>query len=196
MLRILPDLIDRGFDVIRCIGLFPTIERMMDSPNGQRLFPWIERFCTWDAILRIIFSWLVYLPTFLKKLICVQFMVSGVERCPPCVLQAAVELVDINVIRNIIFMAANELLSVSDLDHTLLAHKDRCRFLYGTTDKWCPLSYGFEMQKKLGKDSVVIDDKNCEHAFVIKDGSSVAERVGRWTIEVADFIETLYHCQT
>ncbi|VDM91529.1 unnamed protein product [Onchocerca ochengi] len=42
MLRILPDLLKHEFNVIRCISLFPTIEHMAESPNGERLLPWLK----------------------------------------------------------------------------------------------------------------------------------------------------------
>ncbi|VDN00365.1 unnamed protein product, partial [Thelazia callipaeda] len=39
---ILPDLLKQGFNIVRCIALFPTIENMADSPNGRLYSPWIE----------------------------------------------------------------------------------------------------------------------------------------------------------
>ncbi|VBB31357.1 unnamed protein product [Acanthocheilonema viteae] len=114
MLRILPDLLKHEFSVVRCIALFPTIERLAESPNGERLLPWLK---------------------------------------------------------------------ISHLDESLLHYSDRCRFLYGTDDRWSPLCYGLEMQKKLGKDLVIIDNKKCDHAFVLNHGEVVAHEVANWIIE-------------
>ncbi|MCP9265204.1 hypothetical protein DINM_020443 [Dirofilaria immitis] len=151
MLKILPDLLKNEFNVVRCIALFPTIEHMAESPKGELLLPWIKKLCKWDKIVQILFSWLVYLPNFVKERVCT-FVIKNCYECfSPCILQSTIEIVDINVIRNIIFMAMDELSTVSNLDRVLLHYSDRCRFLYGTVDHWCPLSYALEMQKGLEK---------------------------------------------
>lgn len=36
-LKILPRLIDHGFNIVKVLGLFPTIEQMAISPNGVRI---------------------------------------------------------------------------------------------------------------------------------------------------------------
>ncbi|OZC07994.1 hypothetical protein X798_04990 [Onchocerca flexuosa] len=183
MLRMLPDLLEHEFNVIRCIALFPTIEHMAESPNGERLLPWLKKFCKWDGVVKVVFSWLTYLPDSVKERICT-FLIRKRNECfSPCILQSVVEIVDINVIRNIIFMAMDELLTVSNLDETLLLYNDRCRFLYGTVDQWCPLRYALEMQERLGKNIVIIDDKKCEHAFVLNHGEVVAHEVAKWIAE-------------
>ncbi|VDK74956.1 unnamed protein product [Litomosoides sigmodontis] len=183
MLRILPDLLKHQFNVVRCIALFPTIERLAESPNGERLLPWLKKFRRWDGALQMLLSWLRYLPNSIKECIC-SYLMRSHQGCPPsCVLQSAVEIVDVDVIRNIIFMAVDELLTVSNLDESLLRNSDRCRFLYGTADQWSPLCYGLEMQKRLGKELVIIDDKKCEHAFVLNHGEVVANEVAKWITE-------------
>lgn len=133
-------------------------------------------------------TWLRYLPNSVKERIC-SFLIRN--RCsPPCILQSVVEIIDVNVIRNIIFMAVDELLTVwvhefffkfnkfnfviclvltlakkccvklywfqvSNLDESLLLYSDRCRFLYGTMDQWCPLHYALEMQERLGRGNFI-----------------------------------------
>ncbi|EJD76178.1 hypothetical protein LOAG_16814 [Loa loa] len=183
MLRILPDLLKYEFNIIRCIALFPTIEHMAESPKGEHLLPWLKKFRNWDGVVQTLFSCLRYLPNSVKERICTFVMGNRCQYFPPCILRSAVEIVDINVIRNIIFMAVDELLTVSNLDESLLRHSDRFRFLYGTTDQWCPLRYALEMQKRLGKDLVIIDDKKCEHAFVLNHGEVVATDVVKWITE-------------
>ncbi|CAG9536407.1 unnamed protein product [Cercopithifilaria johnstoni] len=183
MLRILPDLLKHEFNVIRCIALFPTIERMAESPNGERLLPWLKKFRKWDGVLQIALSWLRYLPNSVKGRICTFLMTNHGDCFPPCILQSAIEIIDVDVIRNIIFMAVDELLTVSNLDESLLRYSDRCRFLYGTVDQWSPLCYSLEMQKRLGKDIVTIDNKKCEHAFVLNHGEVVAYEVTNWIAE-------------
>uniref|UniRef100_A0A0R3S0V6 Lipid droplet-associated hydrolase n=1 Tax=Elaeophora elaphi TaxID=1147741 RepID=A0A0R3S0V6_9BILA len=182
MLKILPDLLKHELNIVRCIALFPTIERMAESPNGERLLPLLKKLRQWDCVLQMMLSWLRYLPNSVKKCICNFFMRSS-KRMPPCILQGAVEIVDVNVIRNIIFMAMDELLTVSNLDESLLCYSGRCRFLYGTVDGWSPLCYGLAMQKRLGKHLVTIDDKKCEHAFVLNHGDVVAHVVANWIDE-------------
>ncbi|KAK6113445.1 hypothetical protein QQG55_51645 [Brugia pahangi] len=186
MLRILPDLLKHKFNVIRCIALFPTIEHMAESPNGERLLPWLKKCRNWDGTVQMMLSCLRYLPNSVKERICTFLMGNGCRYFPPCILQSAIEIIDVNVIRNIIFMAVDELITVSNLDESLLYHSNRCRFLYGTVDQWCPLRYALEMQKRLGNDLVIIDDKKCEHAFVLNHGELVANEVVKWITECYD----------
>lgn len=48
-------------------------------------------------------------------------------------------------------------------------------FYYGIEDGWAPLKFAQEMRKRVAKeDQVIIDEMNCEHAFVIHDTQKMA----------------------
>nr|CDQ05147.1 Bm3603 [Brugia malayi] len=159
MLRILPDLLKHKFNVIRCIALFPTIEHMAESPNGKRLLPW----------LKMMLSCLRYLPNSVKERICTFLMGNGCRYFPPCILQSAIEIIDVNVIRNIIFMAVDELITVH-------------LFIYLFSDSYLKLTHVYSLNFNL----VIIDDKKCEHAFVLNHGELVANEVVKWITECYD----------
>ncbi|VDN00290.1 unnamed protein product [Thelazia callipaeda] len=142
---------------------------------------YFTKLCEWDSVIKSLFFWLSSMPNFVKKYICAWCMKSD-EKVPQCILESSAELVDINVIRNIVFMAKDELHTVATLDEALLHHSDRCRFLYGTGDLWCPLHYASEMQRRIGRGLVFIDDK-CDHAFVVRHGEAVADKIAAWITE-------------
>ncbi|GMT31954.1 hypothetical protein PFISCL1PPCAC_23251, partial [Pristionchus fissidentatus] len=175
MLRVLPYIVE-DFRIKGALALFPTIERMALSPNGLRLRRVLAALDSQDWLAKALTFWLNFLPVSAKKWL-VGLNLRG-EGVPPCVTDAAAELLNTNVFRNIVHMSHDELENVNEFDEaTLLQHKELVHFLYGTTDGWVPLEYGMEMAERAPSGHVIIDDKQCEHAFVIRDGKAVAEKL-------------------
>ncbi|VDD89500.1 unnamed protein product [Enterobius vermicularis] len=177
-LKLLPLLINDGFTVLKVFGLFPTIERMASSPNGKFMYPMLVKLRNYDSYLKFCGGSIDYLPKWLKKFFCGVYFSHS--ETPSCIPEAATELMDINVIRNIVYMGADELETVIELDESLLEHKRLLQFYYGAKDGWCPIAYGKEMLERLGEEIVTIDAGDCEHAFVIKNGDVMAKRVADW----------------
>ncbi|VDM45831.1 unnamed protein product [Toxocara canis] len=181
MLRILPNLLKHEYNIVCACALFPTIERMAESPNGKRLFPILSRLDSFNALfVSLILCWLDLLPLSLRRWFCSWGLPTG--NVPECVLDSAAELLCLNVFRNIIHMSTDELRKVCELDESLLKHSDRIRFYYGKTDKWCPIDFGYQMKDRLGEELVVIDDSDCEHAFVIKNSEIMARKLVNWVL--------------
>ncbi|KAF8384392.1 hypothetical protein PRIPAC_73534 [Pristionchus pacificus] len=175
MLRVLPYIVD-DFNIKAAIALFPTVERMAVSPNGLRLRRVLAALDSQDWLAKALTFWLNFLPVSAKRwLVGLNLRADGI---PPCVAEAAAELLNVNVFRNIVHMSNDELENINEFDEaTLLQHRELVHFLYGTTDGWVPIEYGMEMAERAPSGHVIIDDKECEHAFVIKDGKAVAERL-------------------
>ncbi|KAE9548885.1 hypothetical protein FO519_007910 [Halicephalobus sp. NKZ332] len=174
-LKILPELISEGFNVVRTLALFPTIEQMAVSPNGTRLGGILRFFDEHDTLSRIILSWLWLLPLQVKRFL-VGFNLRD-PSIPECIVESAMELISAPVVRNIIHMSNDELKNVVDHDPELFKHKDKILMYYGKTDGWVPNSCALKQLDRLGENHVLIDEDNCEHAFVIKDGEAMTRNV-------------------
>uniref|UniRef100_A0A914Y7E6 Lipid droplet-associated hydrolase n=1 Tax=Panagrolaimus superbus TaxID=310955 RepID=A0A914Y7E6_9BILA len=176
-LKILPQLIENGFNVVKVLGLFPTIEQMALSPNGVRVGGALAFFDNHATLTKILLSWLWLLPDFFKRFIIrLKFRDPLV---PECVVQSAMEIVSSSVVRNIMHLANNELQIVKLHDDSLFLneHRDRILLYYGTTDQWVPAQLAEEQAARLGRSCVFLDNDGCEHAFVIRDGEVMARTV-------------------
>lgn len=116
------------------------------------------------------------LPGFIKHFI-IRRVLNG--EVPECIIESATELVSSPVIRNIMHMANNELHVVKYHDDSLFnnQYRDRISLYYGAVDKWVPAQCAEEQAQRLGKSCVFIDNDGCEHAFVIRHGEIMAQKV-------------------
>uniref|UniRef100_A0AC35F151 Lipid droplet-associated hydrolase n=1 Tax=Panagrolaimus sp. PS1159 TaxID=55785 RepID=A0AC35F151_9BILA len=176
-LKILPQLIENGFNVVKLLCLFPTIEQMAISPNGLRTGGVLQFFDKHSTLTKILLSWLWLLPNCFKRFI-VRLNLRD-SLIPECVVESAMEIVSSPVIRNIMHMANNELQIVKHHDDNLFLneYRDRIILYYGNEDKWVPANCAEEQAVRLGKTCVFLDNDGCEHAFVIRDGEVMARTV-------------------
>uniref|UniRef100_A0A914CGJ7 Lipid droplet-associated hydrolase n=1 Tax=Acrobeloides nanus TaxID=290746 RepID=A0A914CGJ7_9BILA len=173
MLRILQDLLEEKFNIEAAYALFPTVEYMADSPNGRRLGPILRFFDSKDWLIKLVSFWTDFVPLAFKKWLC-SWNLSHPE-VPECVLDSAAELGNSLVLRNIIHMSNDELNTVLEVEENLLSNPEKTFFYYGTSDGWVPLSYAERMKTNLPNGHVFLDESDCEHAFVIKDGEIMAQ---------------------
>ncbi|RCN35253.1 hypothetical protein ANCCAN_18894 [Ancylostoma caninum] len=106
MLRILPYIKD-DFNIKKAIGLFPTVERMADSPNGLRLKRVLATLDANDWLAKAVSFWLDCLPVGMKKWL-VSWNLTG-DTVPSDVVVSAAELLHMNVFRNIVHLSHDEL---------------------------------------------------------------------------------------
>uniref|UniRef100_A0A7I5EDM6 Lipid droplet-associated hydrolase n=1 Tax=Haemonchus contortus TaxID=6289 RepID=A0A7I5EDM6_HAECO len=174
MLRILPYIKD-DFNIRKVIGLFPTVEKMAASPNGVRLKRVLATLDANDWLAKSVSFWLDFLPEKVKQWL-VSWNLTG-EMVPSNVIMSAAELLNMNVFRNIVHMSHDELNKVDDFDNSLITNKELVYFYYGKEDGWCPEELGYSMETRLPRGHVQLDEHGCEHAFVIRDGAIVAEKL-------------------
>lgn len=116
------------------------------------------------------------MPIELKRLVVRLFLRRSIT---PAVNQAAAELIDSLVFRNVAFMASNELNVVNELSPKMQVELSSgiVHLYYGLKDHWVPLKYAQDMAELIGKDRVTIDDTGADHAFVLKDSLTIAKKV-------------------
>ncbi|VDP43479.1 unnamed protein product [Heligmosomoides polygyrus] len=165
--RILPYIKD-DFNIRKAIGLFPTVEKMADSPNGLRLKRVLATLDANDWLAKGVSFWLDFLPSKMKQWL-VSWNLSG-DTVPRDVVMSAAELLNMNVFRNIVHLSHDELNRVRlpslrrlNLASVFLLWQGRRMVSRGIS--------------RLPRGHVLLDERGCEHAFVIRDGAVIADKV-------------------
>ncbi|KAF1748452.1 hypothetical protein GCK72_024919 [Caenorhabditis remanei] len=173
LLSILPYIKD-DFNLRKAVCLFPTIEKMTESPHGIRLRKVVSTLRQNDWLARTLSFWVDLMPESLKRRI-ISMKLSSDQS--PELVDSLSELLHMNVFRNIVHLCNDELDKIGTLDETLLFHKNLIYFYYGANDGWCPIEQGQQMSERLTRGHVVIDKDHVEHSFVFRDAATMAEKV-------------------
>nr|CAD2136561.1 unnamed protein product [Meloidogyne enterolobii] len=181
-LKLLPKLLNDGWDCVVCYCLFPTVEDMDLTPNGIRMGPIVKFVNRLDSIFKWIFSlinW--FIPQSFKRWIVRK---NFGELMANSNVEAGVELINPLVFRNIVHMTFHELEQVRNFDDSLLAEpqKHYVMFFYGQEDGWVPVEFAARMKMRAprGTLQVLIDQRSeIDHAFVLKNSRQMAERLNR-----------------
>ncbi|XP_027837933.2 lipid droplet-associated hydrolase isoform X1 [Aphis gossypii] len=165
--------------VKRSVFLFPTLQKMRETPNGRKLIFTASNFLSITIFLSWIFT---TFPAFIKTfLVNVTLMIMEGGQVDDHVIRSAVRLVHPMVLRNVFSMAVDEMDKVYELDNKPL--KDNAKRLYmyfGKTDDWCPTSFYDDISKCVPEAETVLCDKGYQHAFVIGYSDEMAGIVCDW----------------
>ncbi|CAI2356272.1 unnamed protein product [Caenorhabditis sp. 36 PRJEB53466] len=174
LLSILPYIKD-DFNLKKAVCLFPTIEKMSESPHGIRLRKVVSTLKQNDWLAKTLSFWVDLMPEAAKRKL-ISMKLSS-DQSTPEFIECVSELLHMHVFRNIVSLCNDELDKIDTLDETLLFHKNLVYFYYGMNDGWCPIEHGQRMSERLTRGHVVIDKDNMEHSFVFRDSSTMAEKV-------------------
>ncbi|XP_011618241.2 lipid droplet-associated hydrolase [Takifugu rubripes] len=163
--------------VMKSIMLFPTIERMAQTPQGRLLTP-----------VLCYFRYLAYLPVFLLSLVpeglkacLVRLLLGGIPSLDHTVIQPTVELLSGDCAANAMYMAGQEMEKVFERDNgTIRRHLGKLIFYYGATDHWCPAQYYYDIRKAFPHGDLRLCERGFRHAFVLDAGSDIARMVVQW----------------
>ncbi|PAA82600.1 hypothetical protein BOX15_Mlig015165g4, partial [Macrostomum lignano] len=177
----------RGTDrVARCLLLFPTIERMRESPQGRIVAPLLSL-----APLR----WLAMaLVALLSLLIPLAWRRGFAARClsavghsnanPGAVAATERLLLSPSVLGNVLYMAHTEMQDVRQPDlATIRQHSQRILLYYGTDDHWCPTEYFADMRRSCPEVDARLDEGDVAHAFVLEHSVEMADLCAGWVRE-------------
>ena len=85
------------------------------------------------------------------------------------------------IVRNCLFLAYTEQLTVRELDVAAIRrHAAKMRLYYGTTDAWCPLEFYERLKAKVPELNAVVDKWGFEHAFVLNSSKEMGVIVAEW----------------
>uniref|UniRef100_A0A3B4FB47 Lipid droplet-associated hydrolase n=1 Tax=Pundamilia nyererei TaxID=303518 RepID=A0A3B4FB47_9CICH len=152
--------------VLKALLLFPTIERMAQSPQGKVMTPVLCHM-----------RYVVYLPLFLLSLLPDRLKVGLIRLIfNLCGLfpRAA----------NAMYLGGQEMRKVLKRDDTTIGkHLDKLIFYYGATDHWCPVHYYHDIKRDFPLGDFKLCENGFRHAFVLDAGREVAEMVFEWIRE-------------
>ena len=172
--------------------LFPTIERMRETPNGKILtfstsyFLWFIYFVAYMLTLlpKSVQTWLVDL--FFSKHHSSKDMHDKLD-------EVALRLsTKFSCVRSCLHMAHDEMHQVRHLNRrSIEQNQERILLYYGAQDRWCPVDYYYDMKRlidsinenKIDKTNMVmLDNHGLDHAFVIykKQTTIVSDMVAEW----------------
>lgn len=162
--------------VLRCFMLFPTIEKMQQSPNGRVFKPLLNYF-RWGILTAVkLLSFLS--PQIQRRLI--QYHLRSFNT-PECSITASMSLFNPVCVDHATYMAKQELFVVDQLQVDLLKqHIDKMSFYFGSVDKWCPKEYCFALQEKFPDADIRLCQMDFSHAFVLDAGKEMADIVWEW----------------
>ncbi|XP_019392886.1 PREDICTED: lipid droplet-associated hydrolase isoform X2 [Crocodylus porosus] len=163
--------------VLRSVLLFPTIERMAQSPKGKFMTPLLCK-------LRYILYMPVYLLSFLPeraKTSIVRFALRGLKCPDEASIATSINLFSVDCTANILYMASQEMLKVVDRDSTTIQQNlKKLIFYYGTADGWCPQQYYEEIKMDFPDGDIRLCERGFRHAFVLDASKEMAAMITHW----------------
>ncbi|XP_008216360.1 lipid droplet-associated hydrolase [Nasonia vitripennis] len=155
--------------VVKCYLLFPTIERMAESPTGRFLTGIVLRI----AAVIIFLSWIFTLLPYLLQVVLIR--VFGLFYGIPAHQTGAVlQLVHPIPLKRIFLLAKDEMILVKELDDNLISQHKRKLFLYyGANDGWTPIRYYEDLKAKFPDIDAHLCRRGFQHSFVLKVEHSV-----------------------
>lgn len=130
------------------------------------------------APVLVLLSWIFsFFPVFLQTILVQAFgLIYGIpNRSVPAVLQ----MLHPSSLKNIFYLAREEMNIVKDLDHgTVSKNIDKLWFYYSPRDKWTPVRYYEELIAKHPNVKAELCKRGFQHSFVLKDDKEVGYMVG------------------
>lgn len=170
--------------VLKSILLFPTIERMAQSPQGKMMTPWL---CNLRYMVYVPLYLLSFLPEVIKTFL-VKLALRGIKSVDETSVVAALILFRLECSANAMYLGSQEMVKVIERDNaTITQYLSKLIFYYGAEDSWCPVQYYEDIRKDFPKGNIWLCDKGYRHAFVLDSGKEVASLVINWLNEQPNF---------
>lgn len=161
--------------IIRSILLFPTIERMAETPNGRIMFPFLYRlryiFYAFGYLLlkpcpETVKSWLIRMALQRMNFQCEFSLLNVLE--PFCLVNSA-------------YLGGQELMEMVKRDDEVIEeHLSKLIFYYGTGDPWCPEEYYQDIKNRFPEGDIRLCEKKFPHAFILHSSQEMAGMVADW----------------
>lgn len=161
--------------VVHTFLLFPTIERMSESPNGKFATPFLCRF----RYMLYAASYLIFkpCPEMIKSFI-VQKVLEKMS------FKSELRLTDLLqpfCLANAAYLGGQEMIRVVKRDDGIIKELlPKLTFYYGKTDGWCPVNYYEDMKRDFPEANIHLCEKGIPHAFVLGFSQEMAAMVADW----------------
>lgn len=154
--------------------IFPTIERMKDTPLGRIFLPALAYF-TW-FILLLAYIVLIF-PHFIKFPLIKLILTSG-EGKPPQdqFVNGAIQMIHPVMLKRVLNTLQEELEKVEELDLlTIEKNSQKMVFYYGSYDGLCPKNFLFELKDKVPKVRAYLCKDSLHHVYVTHTSVQMAK---------------------
>jgi len=174
--------------------LFPTLERMAQTPKGQRLAlllgPGSFRSSIRSAVVLLASvinkfpeSWLISLLHWVLR-VNKNLMIDEASPTIDVNVRTTLKLLQPEALERCLFMAHNELQVVGELNAEAIRKiSDRLILYFGTNDHWCPLDYFDNFKRQVPEARAIVCPHQLEHAFVLNSSHHMASIVSEWLRE-------------
>lgn len=171
------------FDLGRSYLLFPTIERMSDTPRGVYVWPLLAYFWWLPPFIG---SCLSIMPKFVQNKLVRMFLSDGFGSTLPLeAVESTICTARPDMMRNMLDLAYDELVTVTALDAAAVSrHKDSLVFYYGSNDSWCPVEFREELQHRVPGVLAYLCQRGIDHAFVLRWSSVMAHELATIVADV------------
>ncbi|XP_043366122.1 lipid droplet-associated hydrolase isoform X3 [Dermochelys coriacea] len=167
--------------VLRSVLLFPTIERMAQSPQGKLLTPVL---CKLRYILYMPVCLLSFLPERVKTSM-VRFVLRGLKCPDEASIVTSLNLFSVDCVANVLYMASQEMMKVVERDSTTIKQNlKKLIFYYGVADNWCPQQYFEEIKMDFPDGDIRLCEKGIRHAFVLDASREMAAMITDWVQDI------------
>ena len=161
-------------DVVKkAILLFPTIERMSETPNGQQQTPLFTTFRT----MFVFVVWLLsFIPAFIQTYILHRVFCKSPSNQRHNFVRAIMNIGSPGSIYNILCMAQQEMQEVGALPVDIVRHHlSKLVFYYGVGDQWTLPHFCSDLQRLFPEGDITLCPHGYAHAFVLLASVPVAE---------------------
>uniref|UniRef100_A0A8D2JS54 Lipid droplet-associated hydrolase n=1 Tax=Sciurus vulgaris TaxID=55149 RepID=A0A8D2JS54_SCIVU len=161
--------------VIHTFLLFPTIERMAESPNGRIATPLL----CW-------FRYALYVTGYLLLTPCPEKIKSLLIRMGLRAMNLKTEFLQTNILQpfclaNAAYLGGQEMMQVVKRDDEIIKeHLSKLTFYYGTIDRWCPKKYYEDIKKDFPEGDIRLCEKKIPHAFILHFSQEMADMIADW----------------
>nr|Q8BVA5.1 RecName: Full=Lipid droplet-associated hydrolase; AltName: Full=Lipid droplet-associated serine hydrolase; Short=mLDAH [Mus musculus]BAC37539.1 unnamed protein product [Mus musculus] len=155
--------------------LFPTIERMSESPNGKFATPFLCQF-----------RYLLYATSYLLFKPCPEVIKSFIIQKLMGQMNIKLELPLTDILQpfclaNAAYLGSQEMVQIVKRDDDIIKEfLPKLKFYYGKTDGWCPVKYYEDMKKDFPEGNIYLCEKGIPHAFVLDFSQEMATIVAEW----------------
>ncbi|XP_061157998.1 lipid droplet-associated hydrolase isoform X2 [Syngnathus typhle] len=168
---------DPSLEIVKAVMLFPTIERMAQTPQGKSMTPML---CHLRYLAYLSIFLLSLLPERLKGAL-VKVVLAGIGSLDRSVVPPAVGLLSGDSAANAVYMAGQEMRQVLERDNvTIGKNLEKLIFYYGARDRWCPVQYCHEIKEDFPAGDFRLCETGFRHAFVLDAGREVAKMLAEW----------------
>lgn len=160
--------------VKKIVLLFPTVEKMCITPNGQRLAP---LFTTWRKPFTTLVWFASWIPAWCKQYFLKHYFHTTPEDHLEHITQATINI-DSKCMYNILCMADQEMKEVVEPPLDVIDRNiDKLVFYYGDEDRWTVKSCYENMKARYPDKDINLCKNKFPHAFVECASEQIAEFV-------------------